>query len=152
MLSAQLERFARDILALNETWLDTSVAKVDLPGYQLVSRRDRPTSNVCKVNHGGISVYTRIGTVLVIHLEDSTVAERSWHIIRTDVGGVLFANWYRAAGSPHNHIDSFNSELERLSVGLVGSLVVGDINIWHKRWLKHSIARHARANVCKGTV
>ena len=140
MLSAHLERFTPDILALNETWLDASVAKVDIPGYQLVSRRDRPTTSVGKANHGGVSVYSLVGRVLVTHLEDSPVAERSWHIIHTDVGGVLFAAWYRAPGSPHNHINSFNGELERLSVGMVGNLVVGDINIWHKRWLKHSPA------------
>ena len=129
MLSAQLERFEPDIFAVNETCLDASVAKVDLPGYQLVSRRDRPTSKVCKVNHGDVKVHSRIGTVLVTYLKDSNVAERSWHIIHADVGGVLFANWYRAPGNPHNHIDSSNCELEGISVGLFRNLVVGDINI-----------------------
>ena len=91
MLPAKLERFEPDILASNETWLDASVAKVDLPAYQLVSRRDRPTTRVGKANHGGDSVYSRVGRVLVTHLKDSSVAERSWHIIYTDVGGVLRA-------------------------------------------------------------
>ena len=67
MLSAQLERFEPDILALNETWLDASVAKVDLPAYQLVSRRDRPTTRMGKANHGGVNVYSRVGAVLVTH-------------------------------------------------------------------------------------
>ena len=77
MLCAQLERADPDILALNETSLDASVAKVDLPGYQLVSRRDRPTTRVGKANHGGVSVYSLVGRVLVTPLEDSPVAERS---------------------------------------------------------------------------
>ena len=77
MLSAQLEQFEPDILALNETSLDASVAKVELPGYQLVSRRDRPTSKASKVNHGGVSVYNRIGVILVTHLADSIIAKRS---------------------------------------------------------------------------
>ena len=48
MLSAHLERFDPDIFALNETWLEESVARADIPNYQLVSRRDRPTSKVGK--------------------------------------------------------------------------------------------------------
>ena len=93
MLSAHLERFDPDILALNETWLEESVARVDIPNYQLVSRRDRPTSKVGKSNYSGVAVYNRIGIVLVTHLEDSKVAERSWHIVHTDIGGVLLAAW-----------------------------------------------------------
>ena len=37
-------------------------------------------------------------------------------------------------------MSSFDGELERLAVGMAGSLVVGDLNIWHKKWLKHSPA------------
>ena len=72
--------------------------------------------------------------------EDSKVAERSWHVIHADLGAVLLGAWYRPPGSPHNHIGTLDSELELLSVCMVGSLVVGDINVWHKRWLKHSPA------------
>ena len=45
-----------------------------------------------------------------------------------------------APGSPQNHTDSFNTELESLSAVVAGCLVVGDMNIWHKQWLKHSPA------------
>ncbi len=140
LLSAHLERYTPDILALNETWLDSSVQKLDFVGYSLVSRRDRPNSKVGKLNHGGIAVFCRTGGVLVTHLEDSNIAERSWHVVHTDLGGVLFGVWYRPPASSHNHIETFDAELERLSDGMVGTLVVGDVNIWHKRWLKHSPA------------
>ncbi len=94
LLSAHLERYTPDILALNATWLDSSVQKLDFVGYSLVSRRDRPNSKVGKLNHGGIAVFCRTGGVLVTHLEDSNIAERSWHVVHTDLGGVLFGVWY----------------------------------------------------------
>ena len=140
LLSARLERFEPEILALTETWLDASVPALQIPNYVCVSRRDRPDSKVGKLNHGGIAVYSRVGSILVTHLEDSKTAERSWHTIHTDLGGILFAVWYRPPGSDHGHISSFDGELERLAVGMAGSLVVGDLNIWHKKWLKHSPA------------
>ena len=140
LLSAQLERFEPEILALTETWLDASVPALQIPNYVCVSRRDKPDSKVGKLNHGGIAVYSRVGSILVTHLEDSKTAERSWHTIHTDLGGILFAVWYRPPGSDHGHISSFDGELERLAVGMAGSLVVGDLNIWHKKWLKHSPA------------
>ena len=153
MLSAHLERFKPDILVLNETWLDESVASIVFANYSLVSRRDRPNSKAGKLNHGGVAVYSRDGSILVTHIEDSVVAERSWHTIHTDLGGVLFGAWYRPPGSPHSHIESLDTELELLSVGMIGSLVIGDVNIWHKKWLKHSLADTLEGerlhNICK---
>ena len=57
------------------------------------------TSKIWKSNFGGIAVYSRIGIVFLTHFEDSSIAERSWHIVHTDVGGVLPAAWYRPPGS-----------------------------------------------------
>ena len=126
---------------------------LSLANYSLVSRRDRPNSKAGKLNHGGVAVYSRDGSILVTHIEDSVVAERSWHTIHTDLGGVLFGAWYRPPGSPHSHIESLDTELELLSVGMIGSLVVGDVNIWHKKWLKHSPADTLEGerlhNICK---
>ena len=137
-LSAELEKYDPDVLALNETWLDSTVASLDIPGYTLVSRRDRPHTSVGRLNHGGIALYRRSEGLLVTHLEDSKTAERAWHVVHTDVGGVLLGVWYRPPGSSHNHIETFDAELERLREGMVGTLVVGDLNVWHKGWLKHS--------------
>ena len=77
-------------------------------------------------------MYSRVGGILITHLEDSVIAERSWHTIHTDLGGILFGTWYRPPGSPHNHIVSLDGELERLSAGMIGCLVMGDLNICHK--------------------
>ena len=69
MLSAHLERFKPDILVLNETWLDESVASIVFANYSLVSRRDRPNSKAGKLNHGGVAVYSRDCSILVTHIE-----------------------------------------------------------------------------------
>ena len=139
-LSAQLELHSPDILGLNETWLDPSVVHLHIPSYSLVSRRDRPNSSVGMLNHGGIALYRRNNGIMITHLEDSVVAERSWHVIHTDVGSILLGLWYRPPGSPACHIDSFGTELIKLREGFAGTLVIGDLNIWHKKWLKHSPA------------
>ncbi len=123
---------------MTEIWLDDSIEKLDIPGYQLVSRRDREKTRVSGLNHGGIALYSRVGGILVTHLEDSRVAERSWHVIHTDVGGILLCLWYRPPGADASEITSFDDELTRLSVDTIGALVVGDMNIWQKSWLKHS--------------
>ena len=131
-LASELELHRPDILGLNETFLDDSVRVLDIVGYSLVSRKDRPCPSAGTLNRGGIALYRRCGGLLVTHLEDSKIAERSWHIVHSDVGGVLLGLWYRPPGSPHSHIESFDAELERLSEGMFGTLVVGDLNIWHK--------------------
>ena len=153
LLAADLEKFTPDILGLNETWLDSSTESLDFPGYCCVSRRDRPNATVGKLNHGGIALYRRIGGVSVTHLENSTVAERSWHVVHTDVGGILLGLWYRPPGSDHSHITTLDAELERLSEGMIGTLLIGDINVWHKSWLKHSpcdtLEGESLRNICK---
>ena len=68
------------------------------------------------------------------------MAERSWHVIHSDVGGILLGLWYRPPGAGANDIESFEDELSRLSIDTIGALVIGDMNIWQKSWLKYSPA------------
>ena len=68
------------------------------------------------------------------------MAERSWHIVHTDIGGILLGLWYRPPGADARDISSFHNELSRLSMDMFGTLVIGDMNVWHKSWLKHSPA------------
>ena len=46
--------------------------------------------------------------------------------------------WYRPPGADAYDISSLDEELNRLSVDMIGALIVGDMNVWHKSWLKHS--------------
>ena len=148
MSSAHLERYEPHMVALNETWLDTSVARLDIPNYQCVSLRDRPDSKVGVLNHGGVALYSCVGSILVTPLEDSKIAERSWHITHMDLGCILFRVWYRPPGSPHSKIESLDGELARLSTGVLGTLIMGDVHIWHRSWLKHSPADTTAVNGC----
>ena len=95
---------------------------------------------VSGLNHGGIALYARCGGIFVKHLQHSAVAERSWHVIHSDVGGILLGLWYRPPGAGANDIESFEDELSRLSIDTIGALVIGDMNILQKSWLKYSPA------------
>ena len=152
LFSADLENHKPDLVALTETWLDDSIGVLDIPGYNLVSRRDRVKARTSGLNYGGIALYSRRGNILVTHLEHSAVAERSWHVVHTDMGGVLLGLWYRPPGAEARDIYSFDDELSRLSVDMIGTLVVGGMNVWHKSWLKHSPADTADREICIGSV
>ncbi len=124
------------MIAINETFLNREVEQVDLSGYELVSRRDRQDES----GWGGIALFALpIVAPYVTLLEHSSVFERSWHVIHSDVGSVLLCVWYRppAVGEVES-IRSFRLEWERLSPRHVGTIVIGDLNVHHKRWLVHS--------------
>ena len=114
------------VIALTETWQDDSVASV-IPGYSSVSRRDRNDGR----QGGGIALYAAERTRYIGHIEDSIDAERS----HADVGPILLGVWYRPPDAPDVHTSSLAAELQRLSKGMVGTVVVGDMNIHHARWL-----------------
>ena len=111
LLSADLENHKPDLVALTETWLDDSIEVLDIPGYNLVSRRDRVKARTSGLNYGGIALYSRRGSILVTHLEHSGVAEWSWHVVHTDIRCILLGFWYRPPGADARDISSFDCEL-----------------------------------------
>ena len=139
-LVCYLEQHNPTLLALNETWLDPSKPHLVIPNYELVHRRDRPGWRPGTLNHGGVALYKRSGTATVTHLEDSDTAERSWFSVHTTLGPILLAVWYRPPAAAQEHLDTFESELAKLTPGNFATYVVGDLNVWHKKWLKHSPA------------
>ena len=128
------------IFGIVETWLDEqSVKHLAFDGYTQVHRRDRPGARPGRVNHGGIILYRRNEAApLVTFLEESAVAERFWVRIESDLGPVLMGLWYRPPGAPEDVITSLESELSRLSNGMIGVVLMGDFNIWQRSWLKYS--------------
>ena len=54
------------------------------------------------------------------------------------MGTILLGVWYRPPDAPDVHTSSLAAELQRLSKGLVGTIVVGDMYTHHARWLRFS--------------
>lgn len=137
-LSAYLARLEERpcVVCLNETFLDASVAHISVPGYAVVSRRDRRDGRL----GGGILTLVRADLeALAVQVLVSEDAERSWILFHTARGPVLVCNWYR----PPNPGDvscilSWRQEWDSLSASAVGTAVVGDLNCHHPAWLKFS--------------
>ncbi len=75
----------------------------------------------------------------VVHVGDSPVDERSWHIIHCDCGPVLLCVWYRPPNKGEtDSIRRFESELETYARDTVATLAVGDFNVHNVEWLRFS--------------
>ena len=126
------------VICLNDTLLYeiTRDAQLWLTGYCVLSRRNR---NDWKKS-GGIDRFVLerfIGHVAF--LEHSTDFERSWHIIHSDIGPVLFGAWYRPPiDGEVASIHACSDEWQQLSVNFVATIFTGDMNAHHARWLRHS--------------
>ena len=89
-LIVHLNSYAPNILSVQETWLNKATEEVNIPGYKVVSRRDRK----CGENRGGIATYQRHDFNGLVHIADCEEDERSWHFLRLDMETFLVANWY----------------------------------------------------------
>ena len=137
-LTCYLEQHQPTLLALNETWLDPSTPNLVVPNYELVARRDRAGWRPGTLNHGGVALYKLAGSLTVTHLEDSETAERQWFSVHTDLGPALLGVWYRPPDAQTQQTETLDGELEKLSSGHFATYLVGDLNVWHKKWLRFS--------------
>ena len=135
-LEARLKNAAVDVLMLQETWLADTVEELAIEGYYLVGRLDREAGP--KAGYGGVAIYAKATISCIALLEHSSGAERSWCILHTNIGAILLGNWYRAPDAGESSIDSLATELERLGSEVIGVILTGDINIHHRKWLRHS--------------
>ena len=124
-----------DVLCLNETFLDRSVPSFSIPWYECISRRDRDTGQ----KGGGIATFvrTRLSQQVTL-LEKSECAEREWMLIHGQYGPVLLCNWYRPPSDPRDSIGTLKAEWSRLQQSALGTIIVGDVNVHHKSWLRFS--------------
>ena len=134
-LQHRLDTLKPTLLALNETWLDDSTEQLSIPGYILISRRDRSKTSNC----GGIALYARASDNFVVKLADSESAELTWAVIHSNYGPILFGVWYRQKDD-RNSIQTFEREWLAHSTNTIGTVVVGDLNIHHRKWLINSNA------------
>ena len=126
----------RSLVALNETFLDSSVGCADLCDYALISRLDRRAGG----SFGGICLFAKTCFASsVAHVGDSDKHERSWHILHCDAGPILVGVWYRPpCYGETDSIMSFREEYLVHSHECIGCIVVGDLNVHHTGWLRHS--------------
>ena len=123
-------------VALNETFLDQSIDTITLSGYQLVSRLNRRDGS----GWGGIALFVLAEVApYITFLEHSAMDERSWHVIHSDVGPVLLGIWYRPPRPGEvQSIERLSAEWSGLTINHIGSFIIGDMNVHHIRWLRHS--------------
>ena len=136
---ALLERAGRPaFVAVTETWLDRTTESVSLSGYHMVSRLDRRKG--IRFDRGGIAVFARSGFEMsIVHVEDSKHDERSWHIIHADCGPILLGVWYRRPCQREiASIRHFDEEFQVHSQDSIASIVVGDMNVHNREWLRWS--------------
>ena len=95
---------------------------IELPGDVLVSRLDRRDES----GWGGVALFTRAGYEnCIIHLGDSTVAERCWHVLHTDRGPISVAVWYRRpCPGEVASIQSILEELREFVLEAVGTSIL----------------------------
>ena len=72
-------------------------------------------------------------------LESSQVAERSWVIIHSGRGPYVIGCWYRPpAPGEVDSIRRFKEEKQSHATNAAGCVLLGDLNIHHRKWLKYS--------------
>ena len=145
----QLRQAHPQLILMNETKLNKSVAHPQLEGYEVVARKD----NEDKQHGGGVLVYAiKAIASRVTYMGTSDSAERVWVTLHTGQGPYLIGCWYRAPSrSDDISIQSLATELEKHGSQTLGVILIGDMNVHHERWLgsgSTSQAGEALREVC----
>ena len=75
----------------------------------------------------------------IVHIADSPIDERSWHIVHCDFGPVLLCVWYRPpVRGEIESIRRFAAELDLYMQDSVAVLAVGDLNVHNAEWFRFS--------------
>ena len=119
-------RVAIDLLHFTESFLDRA-KPADLPGYVQVSRLDRRTGE----KQGGIIVFARAGfEKSIVHVGDSEIHERAWHIVHSDRGPILLGLQYRRPDPGEvESIESLYDEVSKFDGDTIFTLLMGDFNV-----------------------
>lgn len=122
------------IVMIQEIWLNASTEHIKIENYKEVSRRDRKKTE----NRGGILTLQRQDFNGLVHIKDCDEEERSWHFLNLGAEIFLIANWYRPGASVHDGFVRLHQEIAGYFQECSGVLIVGDLNVHHKRWLRYS--------------
>ena len=119
---------------LNETKTDKADA-MSLEHYTLLCKRDR-----CK-GGGGIAIFVRedIASRAVLLEGLDCADERCWIMFHSEGGPILACCWYRPPDPGNTSgIQRLKEEFGRLRKEAIGAIVIGDINVHCKTWLRFS--------------
>ena len=141
-LEYHLDQHRPHIVTLQETWLDASTEDVDIKGYVVVSRRDRRQTDklTCGDKCGGVLTLRRDDFNCLVHIQNSESEERSWHFLRVQLETILLINWYRSPSVIHDNFEQLYTEMSSFFHDATGVIMIGDLNIHHKKWLRFSNA------------
>jgi len=121
------------VLCYNETFLEESVEDVQIESYMAIASWDRAKER------GGVCVNTRQDVAQqVTLLQKSADAERIWCVLHTGCGPYLLGSWYRPPANEMTSMETCEKEHAEFSEGILGTLLVGDINVRNEQWPKHS--------------
>ena len=76
----------------------------------------------------------------IAHICNSERDERSWHFLKLGMDTILTANWYRPGATVHDSFASLYSEMSDHFNSVSGTCIAGDLNVHHRKWLRHSNA------------
>ena len=114
-----------DILAINETRLDSSIqnGEISIPGYTL-ERKDRNRSG------GGVALYVRdsINYKPLNDLPEANMELISIQVSKPRVKPFIVCTWYRPPGSTIDMMDRFEAVLQKLDSYQMELDVIGEIN------------------------
>ena len=87
---------------------------------------------------GGVALYaSNAFAANVTLLHKSVDSERLWAMVHSDLGPCLVGVWYRPpVQGEQATIASFCAEWEENSNEAIGTILVVDLNIHHKKWLR----------------
>ena len=114
------------LLCVNETFLDRSVERIQLEGYEIVHRLDRRSGK----QSGGVLIMaaTEIAASVAFLEEGGEQDERIWAMVHTLHGPYLVCSWYRPPGQGEDEeMNRFEAERHRLGEGVMGTIVTGDV-------------------------
>ena len=148
-LTARLRAMSRQPAAVcvNESFLDASIGFVELEGYSIVARRDRKDGR----QGGGVIVFARTDIANRLTLvEESMEAERVWLLLHSTTGPYLICAWYRPPDPGEvGSINTLRAEWLRHVEGALGTLIIGDLNVHHKGWLRYSSRNSAEGTALR---
>ena len=120
-----------DVLAINETWLDSTISNNELyiPGYDII-RRDRVFSSADGKTYGGVCFYVR-SSVNFIQRNDMSIDDLEnlcIQIQKPNSKPFLVATWYRPPNSSVDKFDYFETFIDMLDAENAEYYSLGDLN------------------------